>query len=488
MDEYYSDYHYDDYQKASNEAFLPLSEAERYRLVEAAKSQTDDPLVTEAMKQAFMSRQRMPRPKALAAEAEGPFCDLRDREIKADEADKFYEQYCNEVGSKTIIQFREWSDEYRIMTRVTGTVGSPPPLQSGDRISKVLSDRAARKIADSCFYMSSIGKGFSTFVTGTFNPEARARIDSGETSVQKEVTRTMDALKKMYQRGWVVTDSGKKIPGHSEPFSYCWVVEVPLNDEGEPNPHVHMLLDWSVDYEDFQPWRKRIESIWGNGYFHLEKIKDPLCAGAYMAKAAGYMTKANGQDDQGVVKGNRYAISKSARAPEWYTVEEFELGVMGSLIREVHDSIMHKHSAIFFERKQLTKERERVKIQAVEQQKKQGGKYPYWAKQKLDRLGGQLASVREKISALSVRTTKYQLVIKGKEAFNRFMGWARAGGWLAGPRADSHWYKAMKEKIYERKRRRGAWLDRDLTEYMEEKDREWEDTLSDYENNLKYLD
>ena len=68
------------------------------------------------------------------------------------------------------------------------------------------------------------------------------------------------------------------------------------------------------------------------------------------------------------------------------------------------------------------------------------------------------------------------------------MGWARAGDWLAGPRADSHWLKEMKGRIHDRKRRRGAWLDRELTEYMEERDREWEDTLSDYENNLKYLD
>ena len=87
---------------------------------------------------------------------------------------------------------------------------------------------------------------------------------------------------------------------------------MPKNDDGEDNPHIHLLMDWRADRKHFAGWAKRIESIWGNGAFHLERIKDPTAAGAYMAKAAGYMTKAAGDDDQGEVRGNRYAISSAA--------------------------------------------------------------------------------------------------------------------------------------------------------------------------------
>jgi hypothetical protein len=469
-------------------AFFPLSEAERYRLVEAAKSQTEPFLVTEASKQAFFSRQYMDRPKPLAAIADGPFSDIRQRDDKQIATDKFNEQYCNEVGSKTIIQFREWSDEWRVMTRVDGTVGTPPPLQSGDRTSCILSDRAARKIADSSAYMASKGTGYTTFVTGTFDQSARDRIANNKTTIQREVTRTMDALKKMYQRGWTTDNTGKRLDGHSEPLAYCWVVEIPMNDNGEINPHVHIMMEWSVDYEDFQPWRKRIESIWGNGYFHLEKIKDPLCAGAYMAKAAGYLSKANGQTDQGEVTGNRYAISKAARAPEWYTIGEYEMGIMGSLIREVYDSITDKHAALFYERKRLNLARETIRVQAKTAQEKNSGKYPLRAKQKLQQIGQSLMAVRQKINALPVRATKYQLILKGSATFNWFMGWSKAGGWSPNDRPDSHWLHRLKQRIYLRKRQRDAWRDYEIVEQLEEREKYKDESLSVYDNYLEYLE
>ena len=208
---------YLNYEKASQDVFLPFGEAERNRLVKAAKSPTHEILLTEALKKGFKGRVRMPRPLSLPAQAEGPFSHLGGREESIQATDKFNEKYTNEVGCKTIIQFREWSDEWRIMTRVDGTVSSPPPLQAGDRISKMLSNRAARKISDSCSYMASQSKGFQTFVTGTFSQEARDRIDAGETTIQKEVTRTMDAMTKMYQRGWDTTREARKYPVMNNP-------------------------------------------------------------------------------------------------------------------------------------------------------------------------------------------------------------------------------------------------------------------------------
>ena len=266
------------------------------------------------------------------------------------------------------------------------------------------------------------------------------------------------------------------------------MVEIPENDSGEMNPHVHMMLGWSVDYKHFQPWRKRIEAIWGNGYFHLEKINDPLCAGAYMAKAAGYITKANGQSDQGEVKGNRYAISRAARAPEWYTIGEFEMGVMGSLIREIHDNIMDKHAALFYERKRLNELRETTRTTAKKHQDKNNGKYPFWAKRQLEKIGSQLMNVREKINSLPIRATKYQLILKGQSTFNRFLGWSMAGGWHPNKRPDSHWLHRIKQRLYQRKQRRGAWLDHELSDCLDEKDDFRNESLSIYDNYIEYLE
>ena len=256
-------------------------------------------------------------------------------------------------GRYTVIQHRPWSDEYRVRTQVE-TTSSNPPLNYGYRTSKKLSARGARKITDSCYYMAKCKGGYQTFVTGTFSARARELIEKGQTSIQKETSRTMDTLQKIFGRGWT-TSNGIRVPGHDESLPYCWVVEIPKNESGEQNPHIHMLLGWSVPFEIFGEWCKKIETVWGNGYFHLEKIRNPTCAGAYMSKAAGYLTKANNQESQGVVKGNRYGISKISRAPEWKTIERRELGIMGQLITEMHNTNTLVYGYLFEDRNRLKK-------------------------------------------------------------------------------------------------------------------------------------
>jgi hypothetical protein len=443
-------------------AGLPLREAERHRLVEAAKSPTQkkyEKFAEKIAKTRFFSFQPAPE---LASEFVGPLdaIETKYREVKAAEqlrlVEEFREKNIDVVGSKTIIQFREWSSEWRIRTQVDGTVGTAPPSQAGLRISKMLSTGGARKIADSCAYMAATRGGFKTFVTGTFNEEARARIASGETSIQREVTRCMDALTKMYSRGWR-KENGEEVAGYGESLPYCWVVEVPKNESGENNPHVHMLLDWEVAYCNFREWATRIESIWGNGYFHLEKIDDPLCAGAYMAKAAGYLTKAAGMSDQGEVSGNRYAISKAARAPSWQTIGTYQLGIMGHLIREVYDSIQAKHSEKFIERHKLREERERVRALAKKAQASSAeNRYPLWAKQRLEDIGAKLCEVRNHINSMPVRASKYQLVIKNESHFEKFIAWAAAHGWHWLERPPSHWLAKFRTKLYARKTFRNA--------------------------------
>jgi hypothetical protein len=362
------------------------------------------------------------------------------------------------AGMFTVIQYREWSDEYRIRTRVETSLLSPP-LSEGARYSDMLSSRGARKITESCYYMANKQDGYKTFVTGTFEQKIRQEIQNGQTTIQREVSRTMNSMQKMFQRGW--TDSaGNRICGHDEPLAYCWVVEIPKNDKGEENPHVHMMLNWRVDRQIFDDWSSHIESLWGNGFFHLEKIKDPLCAGSYMAKAAGYITKGSKQNNQGLVKGNRYGISKTARAPGWHIVTESELGVMGKLISEINEMCQSKYGDLYNARNQLKKSLDRCPKNNGNTRRS---------------IGKKLQAIREKISDIPLVSSKYQLIIKGSKVFNWFLGWAIGAGWSPNKRPSSRWLEMFNISLRHRKNRRTLnrlkWVDH-----------EWSQAVNDYSN------
>ena len=107
-------------------------------------------------------------------------------------------------------------------------------------------------------------------------------------------------------------------------------------------------MDWAVERNLFECWAAQIESLWGNGTAHLEKIRNPQSAVGYILKALGYMTKGQQKinketgevyNDQGIIKGNRYGISKDARAPDWECISEFEAAHMGQIVREVGEMI-----------------------------------------------------------------------------------------------------------------------------------------------------
>lgn len=460
----------------------PLSEAKRHRLVEAAKSPTETPETLQALKNYFHATTPLHNLTGpiLAQEAEGPFSDLRDRAERVELAELLptYDTGSAE-GTQTIIEYREWAEEFRIRTQVAGTVGAPPPDQEGPRESDLLSYRGARKIAESSAYMAAKKGGYKTFVTGTFSAEARERIEAGESTIQREVTRTMDALQQMYRRGWSTPD-GERVEGHGEALPYCWVVEVPENESGEPNPHVHMMLGWRVDYRHFKAWAARIEAIWGNGYFHLEKIEDPLCAGAYMAKAAGYLCKAQGRADQGRVRGNRYAISSTARAPGWETVGAYHLGIMGHIIRDVWERHQQRHGAKLAKRRALHREREKVREAAkAAQQRHEKKRYPLAAKRRLEKIGAELVAVRAEIDRVPVRPSKYQVILKGQSTLHKFLGWAHAFGWQPDKRPDSHWLAEFKRQHRFRQRLRSAWGSvEELAAFVAEKTEQAADALA----------
>lgn len=357
----------------ANSAVLPLSEAKRLSLVKAAKSPTKE--------------------KAHKTHV----CTGEIPEFTQGVVPKTPEQA---PGAFTVVQFREWSDEYRIRTRIE-TSNAPPPIPEGGRESKNLTMRAAKKIADSCDYVSRKLGGYKTFLTLTFTAEQRKRIDAEETSIQKEVSRFCDGLTKAYARGW---------QGYQGTLLYVWVAEVPENERGEENPHVHMLLNWRVDYRDFDDWADYVESLWGCGFAHLEKIKDTTAAAAYMMKAAGYLCKAQGKDDQGKVRGNRYNMSAAARAPEWETISETQLHIMGRLIADVNAHLTEKYGDQYQMRKSLNK--------AIDQHKK-GSRIRV-------AIGRQLQKVRQRLDKLPIVASKYQIILKGRDAYETFMGWCRA--------------------------------------------------------------
>ncbi|BDU42885.1 hypothetical protein [Vibrio nigripulchritudo] len=203
----------------------------------------------------------------------------------------------------------------------------------------------------------AINKGlvpWSQDVAGAFTPlwlkpEKPFDIIRAQTSIGQEVSRFVNALKKLFSRGFVESiverneDSKLYCPlprpdfhflPNREPFHFLWVAECPMNEDGEPNPHVHFLMKWDMPEELFLTWANRIERLWGNGFARLEPIKRPEAAGSYIIKAVGYAAKGD-NGDQGLIKGNRYGMAACSRAPAWEALATFEADNMAGIIKEL---------------------------------------------------------------------------------------------------------------------------------------------------------
>ena len=401
-------------------AHLAISAADRHRLVKASKSPTKD--IWEGL---AVSREKFEQRAAGAmarhdhTQKTGELLDYRE----SIEVDLSRENVAHgTAGAWAIIERREWAKEYRVRTQVETTTGNEPPENSGPRITFDLSDRALRAMTDSAAYVAADRGGYTTFTTLTFDDEQRAKLAAGETSIQREVSRCMDAWSKMYQRGM----KREGIPGNSDAFDYLWVVEVPKNENGEDNPHCHLLMRWSVPFEQFKPWAARLEKAWGQGFAHIEKIKKGESAGAYIAKAAGYLCKAQGQSDQGEVRGNRYGISESARAPGWETLTKTQLDCMSQLIADIYDHLSVKHGPDYRERSKLNRARQSLLEKSKADRKKTGRKKAAdWIVRQRKKIENRLEKVREKLNALPVRCNQYQVILKGEDAFKEFMAWSQ---------------------------------------------------------------
>lgn len=423
-------------------------------------------------------------------------------------------------GAFAVLQFREWSQEWRFRTRAEPLTFQQPMAPEGPRITDDLTERGARKIMESCQYVATVNGGYSTFLTLTLDQPARERLKAEclgpfctldrrdvswlggygrpgwrdahqhnrkrvESTIQAELSRFLDALQKIYQRGMVETcpETGAtvEIAGHADGLQYVWVAEVPdtvdpeTGEIGAPNPHVHVLLRWRVPRAQFRAWAARIERLWGQGFAHLEKVKDGTAAAAYMMKAAGYLCKAQGKPDQGRIRGNRYAISKPARAPSWITVQEYQLHTMGCMIADVHQHLTEVHGEDYKMRKVLKR-----RLDAVPKGTR------------LRRIiGKQLEKVRARLERVPVVASKYQILFKDAGALALFLGWAKdargtppavswlphkgAGEvWRPGERPDTRWFDRFKENHYWRRACRAAAR-------MAWSDWEWGQAVGEYE-------
>lgn len=296
-------------------------------------------------------------------------------------------------------------------------------------------------------------------------------------SVQKEATRFFRAASKMYQRGWSykneagetvrVPGSRKCIPTRrtattegnpvtwlkdgpytpirfkAEPLAYLWVAENPdrIDEEtGEvvgENPHLHLLMQWRVPFRHFKAWAERLENLWGHGFAHLQKLKDPGKAGSYVAKAAGYLSKAQGKGDQGEIRGNRYGISTRARAPGWIECERHQIGMMGWLLAELHEAWNKKHGPKIAEREKLKRQLEAAN----------DGPQRH-------KIGKLMEGVRKKIEPLP-RVSKYAALFKSEEQKEQFFDWASRKGWEAKPQ-NSLWLEQWRREQW--RRRNGSRL------------------------------
>jgi len=111
---------------------------------------------------------------------------------------------------------------------------------------------------------------------------------------------------------------------------------------------------------------------------------------------------------------------------------------MCALIAEVSEILTERHGEDYAKRKRLNNELQKVP---------KGSKARHL-------IGKQLANVRQTLNNVPIRANKYQIVIKGHKAFNRFYSWACAKGWKPGERPETLYMQEFKRRKYWRQKTR----------------------------------
>lgn len=141
---------------AARQAEVRQRRTEALRLVKAAKSPTDR---FPGQTGAYFCRKRYSPPKP---------------PVELDQPSPEFADNLQQPGTWAVFERRDWSGEHRIRMETRPGMGAETPDQAGDRITAMLSERGARKISESCYYMACQRGGFTTFATLTLTPKARA--------------------------------------------------------------------------------------------------------------------------------------------------------------------------------------------------------------------------------------------------------------------------------------------------------------------------
>jgi len=354
-------------------------------------------------------------------------------------------------------------------------------------------------------------------------PWTKVRDYSPDSSIGNEVSRFTDLAQKTYQRGWVpdfmparvkrgqsrVKQAGEKcgrivadgpftpirkgdqkdkiyqnprwklnkkdeLKKSAVPLDYCWVAEMPANEDGIPNPHVHLLMRWRVPETHFHAWAARLERLWGNGFAKLEKIKHAKAGAGYLVKAVGYAAK--GRDgNQGMIRGNRYGISAVARAKGWENIANFQADNMAAIIAECEEKLARSNA-----HHNETEKRAQIKLKEAKRQhqiaknskkltEEKRAKRIEHLKEQMNIFDDDIAQAREaKRKRGVIATGHYQITFTGENStlnFDRFLGWAfNNRQWQANSRNES-----IKDELENAKQQ--------LIEELREEHRELQDDL-----------
>lgn len=277
-----------------------------------------------------------------------------------------------------------------------------------------------------------------------------------ELSLSREVSRFANSINAMRRRGWVPRYRRSGVVKVNGQDSYCpvefnsdrvqfegsapvdgklpylWVAECPTNADGAPNPHIHLLMSWSMPWRLFPAWAKRIESIWALGFAKIEKIRDAEKSAYYIAKAAGYLSKGQGASDQGLIRGNRYGMASVSRAPGWQQVGVWSWGVLGHIIEQARLAWLAIVSPMRVERGEL------------ELSLSSGAVVGLWARRGVL---SKLHDMRKKISRVPVSFGKYSVIFKTREALSGFVGWASECGWSMSERPSHPWLAEFRRQL-----------------------------------------
>jgi len=148
----------DERERSLRAAVAQARSASANRLVKAPKSSTDrHPGLTGAY---FNRKTHGPKPVPVQLDSEAPH----------------FSPDLKQAGTWAVVEGREWAGESRIRMETRPGCTADLPANEGDRITKMLTQRAARKISESCYFMACQRGGYSTFATLTLSAEARDKL------------------------------------------------------------------------------------------------------------------------------------------------------------------------------------------------------------------------------------------------------------------------------------------------------------------------